>query len=76
MALTPNQIKGIIVTNGDTIKGLAFRFSTPQRVYEREDLSRVISGVPGRYPELREKLAEYIGMTVEEVFGEQHAKAA
>jgi hypothetical protein len=69
MALTARQIKALIVGNGDTIKGLAFRFSTKKKVYAREDLSRVIHR-QRPHPELERKLAEYLGLPVEEVFGD------
>lgn len=76
MALTPNQIKGIIVTNGDTIKGLAYRFSSPVKQYCREDVSRVINRLRSNN-DLEQKIADYIGKPVEEVFGpDTQAKAA
>jgi transcriptional regulator with XRE-family HTH domain len=63
MAPAALKIKKKLLEKGDTIQGLADRFGCG-----RDLLSKVIHGARGN-PELRKKLADYCGTTVEALFG-------
>jgi hypothetical protein len=68
--MPPHHIRAEIIRNQDTIKGLAWRWSSEARIWLREDVSKCINRT-AIYPELRAKIAAYLGKSVEEVFGPQ-----
>jgi lambda repressor-like predicted transcriptional regulator len=63
MALSPLQIKVELLKRGDSVAALARRWKTT-----REIVSRVIHR-DGKYvyPEVRQKLARYLGVSISEV---------
>lgn len=70
--MTPKQIKIILLENDLTISELAEEFGC-----RRQELSMCIHQVPRRvYPELREKLASRLGMSVAQLFGTTHKAQA
>ena len=69
--MSPNDIWIILRQNGITnLSALAREFGC-----KRQELSMLING-RRIYPTLREKLAQKLGMTVEQLFGDQSRKAA
>jgi hypothetical protein len=69
--MTAKQIKIILIEKDLTIAGLALEFEC-----RRQELSMCINKAPYRvYPELRMKLANCLGYSVEELFGTAEAIA-
>lgn len=65
MPLTANRIKYLLSEEGETLSSLSRRWG-----WRVEELSMCIRRSPGRvYPELRIKISEFLGMSVERVFG-------
>lgn len=77
MALSPVEIKIKILSRGDTLAGLARRWKVenPCLLVNEQMISRVIHRrAPYVYPEVRQLLADYLGVDVSEV-GREPARA-
>ncbi len=70
MALSATEIKIKILRKGDTLAGLAreWQAARPKLVITEQVLSRVIHRrAPYVYPEVRQLLADYLGVCVSQV---------
>jgi lambda repressor-like predicted transcriptional regulator len=63
MTLSPTEIKVKLLKNGDTIAGLAREWGTTPEVVSRVIYRRGYAV----YPEVRQKLADYLGVSVSKV---------
>jgi predicted amino acid racemase len=68
--MSPIEIRVLLLRRGLTIQGLADEFGC-----YRQELSMTINRRRD-YPALREQLAQKLGLTVEQLFGQQSRKAA
>jgi len=68
--MSPIEIKILLLRRGLTISGLAAEFGC-----FRQELSMMING-KRVYARLREKFAQKLGYTVEQLFGSETRKAA
>ncbi|OLE52649.1 MAG: hypothetical protein AUG51_16900 [Acidobacteria bacterium 13_1_20CM_3_53_8] len=68
--MSPIEIRVLLLRQGLTIEGLAQEFGC-----YRQQLSMTINR-RRVYPHLRAKLAKKLGLTIEQLFGEQSRKAA